>query len=73
MWEPIQTAPETLISNYWTLILLMQNIDNDPANAFPTEWTRFEVEVKGLQGVVNGRFAIQVFFTAPGPGCTVSN
>ena len=41
--------------------------DNDPANAFPTEWTRFEGEVKGLQGVVNGRFAFRYFLQHQDP------
>lgn len=33
--------------------------ESDPANAFPTEWTRFEGEVKGLQTTVKGRFAFR--------------
>jgi len=41
--------------------------ENDPANAFPTEWTRFEGEVKGLQGVVNGRFAFRYFLQHQDP------
>lgn len=33
--------------------------ETDPANAYPTEWTRFESEVTGLTEPVHGRFAFR--------------
>ena len=35
--------------------------ETDPAAAFPTEWTRFEGEVKGLEKPVNGRFGFRYY------------
>lgn len=35
--------------------------ENDPANAFPIEWTRFEGKVQGLSKPVKGRFAFRYF------------
>lgn len=37
------------------------NAEVDPANAFPTEWTRFEGEVKGLTEPTRGRFGFRYF------------
>jgi hypothetical protein len=34
---------------------------SNPAKAYPTEWTRFEATVSGLQGPVKGRFAFRYF------------
>lgn len=36
-------------------------VSTDPANAFPTEWTRFEGVVKGLFEPVRGRFGFRYF------------
>lgn len=33
----------------------------DPGNAFPTAWTRFEGEIRGLQQPVKGRFGFRYF------------
>lgn len=33
--------------------------ETDPANAYPTEWTRFETTVAGLEKPVKGRFAFR--------------
>ncbi len=35
--------------------------ENNPANAFPTEWTKFEGEVRGLEAPVQGRFGFRYF------------
>jgi len=36
-------------------------VETNPSMAFPTEWTRFEGEVTGLQKPVKGRFAFRHF------------
>ncbi len=36
-------------------------VETNPAGAFPTEWTRFEGEVRGLQAPVQGRFGFRYF------------
>jgi len=41
--------------------------ENNPANAFPTEWTRFEGEVKGLQAPVVGRFGFRYYMQDQSP------
>jgi hypothetical protein len=33
--------------------------ETNPAKAFPTEWTKFEGTVQGLNAVVNGRFGFR--------------
>ncbi len=35
--------------------------ETNPANAFPTEWTRFEGEVTGLNSPVSGRFGFRYY------------
>lgn len=34
-------------------------VENDPVHAYPTEWTRFETTVAGLEKPVKGRFAFR--------------
>jgi len=41
--------------------------ETNPANAFPTEWTRFEGEVKGLRKPVQGRLGFRYFLQNQAP------
>lgn len=41
--------------------------ESNPANAFPTEWTRFEGEVTGLQSPVSGRFGFRYYLQDQSP------
>ena len=40
---------------------------NNPALAYPTEWTRFESEVRGLEKPVKGRFGFRYFLQNQNP------
>ncbi|MFM2359043.1 MAG: hypothetical protein RLY16_1036 [Bacteroidota bacterium] len=43
------------------------NFATNPANAFPTEWTRFEGQVAGLVEPVQGRFGFRYFLQDQAP------
>ncbi len=46
--------------------------DQDPVNAYPKDWTRFEAVVSGLEKPVQGRFAFRYFVNSIG-GITIEN
>lgn len=41
--------------------------ESNPALAYPTDWTRFEGEVKGLETPVKGRFGFRYFLQSQAP------
>jgi hypothetical protein len=46
--------------------------ETNPANAFPTAWTRFEAEIQGLQKPVAGRFAFRYYMQDQTPVAATS-
>jgi len=46
--------------------------ETNPANAFPTAWTRFEAEIQGLQKPVSGRFAFRYYMQDQTPVAATS-
>lgn len=50
-----------------SLLDINSTYEVDPPLAYPTEWTRFEAKVFGLDGPTKGRFAFRYFVEDGGP------